>query len=559
MAMDNQTLWNLLTSGRQSSDGMLWSMGLGAGLPTQQQSDEGVGILGLNKLFGGGMNPDFNAQNFAASLNNPELQKILTSQVANKSYGTRTGSGNTSRLEQEFSALMRSNKSGSGLEHAQRAAADLSRYGVNSLSDLQAVQVPMGKYKGKDQLQTIYYNKTNGTLVPTDFGSSMKGEGGSYYTLMTTPQGQVVPKGTWTDTSDKNDLMTVAAMFAAPLGAAALGLGGSAGAISGGGGAGGGFGGGALSATEGATGLASLPQAGTWAQSALPTLGTGAGSWASPTALGGISGITDAGGLTLGNALSAGNAVGDAAGTFGTSSGVPSGAASSAYDTYNQGGSLLDNLFKNISNVPTSNPLANQGQQASAGGNNLVNLLASIYGAVDNSATDRTESLAQQMLKIGDPFGDQRQKYESLLAQSFDNPAGTYDQYRANDETFFNQLAAQNAARGRNTDAYKMGVEREAAFNNWLTNYRTQLGGFAGAQFDPSRMAGDYFNSMNTANLINDYNNKELVGTIGNIFGGGSQQSGGGLGSLISGGKDLYNAGKSVWDWGSSALGNLFS
>lgn len=58
--------------------------------------------------------------------------------------------------------------------------------------------------------------------------------------------------------------------------------------------------------TGGATGLSSLPSAGTWAQTATPALGAGAGSWTLPSALTGVSGATTAaGGLTLADALAA--------------------------------------------------------------------------------------------------------------------------------------------------------------------------------------------------------------------------------------------------------------
>ena len=57
---------------------------------------------------------------------------------------------------------------------------------------------------------------------------------------------------------------------------------------------------------SGATGLASLPNAGTWAQTALPATGAGAGSWTLPSALTGVSGATTVGGgLTLADAIAA--------------------------------------------------------------------------------------------------------------------------------------------------------------------------------------------------------------------------------------------------------------
>lgn len=78
--------------------------------------------------------------------------------------------------------------------------------------------------------------------------------------------------------------------------------------------------------TGGATGLSSLPAAGTWAQTATPALGAGAGSWTLPSALTGVSGATTAaGGLTLADALAAapgsGTTTAGAVGAGGTTSG----------------------------------------------------------------------------------------------------------------------------------------------------------------------------------------------------------------------------------------------
>jgi hypothetical protein len=68
--------------------------------------------------------------------------------------------------------------------------------------------------------------------------------------------------------------------------------------------AGGGAGGAGALAAEGATGLASLPAAGTWAQTAIPAVGAGAGSWTLPASLAGIEGATTvAGGFTMADAI----------------------------------------------------------------------------------------------------------------------------------------------------------------------------------------------------------------------------------------------------------------
>jgi len=100
---------------------------------------------------------------------------------------------------------------------------------------------------------------------------------------------------------------TLADMAAAgTLGTGAAGAAGGAVAGGGGWGGAGGAGGAGAAATEGATGLASLPGAGTWAQTAVPAVGSGAGSWTLPASLAGIDGATAAGGLTLADTIGSG-------------------------------------------------------------------------------------------------------------------------------------------------------------------------------------------------------------------------------------------------------------
>ena len=90
--------------------------------------------------------------------------------------------------------------------------------------------------------------------------------------------------------------MGIGQMAGLGVGAASGGAGGAA--------AGGGAGGAGALAAEGATGLASLPAAGTWAQTAIPAVGAGAGSWTLPASLAGIEGATTvAGGFTMADAI----------------------------------------------------------------------------------------------------------------------------------------------------------------------------------------------------------------------------------------------------------------
>jgi hypothetical protein len=61
------------------------------------------------------------------------------------------------------------------------------------------------------------------------------------------------------------------------------------------------------------------------------------------------------------------------------------------------------------------------------------------------------------------------------LQNSYKDPSSLYGQYSATDKQFYNDYMANAAAQGRATDAYKLGTAREAAYNNWLGQYRTNL------------------------------------------------------------------------------------
>jgi hypothetical protein len=370
MAKNNQDLYDIFVGGG-GKEGM---QALASMLGTWGKSGaDGIGAITENRQMAvAGL------EQYIGTLPQ-ELQGILRMPIANKG----TGGGNAATLEQEFLGLGgKGNTSGSAAQHARRMAGDLARYGVNSLSELKAVSVPMPGAKG-GQTVSVFYNTRTGNIVPTSFGSSMKGEGGSNYKLRNV-NGQVVPESIWRDTSDKGAIMGGLAVLGAGLGAGALfgGLGGSTGLLSAGGAAaeGAGAAGGLASAgaAGGATGLASLPAAGTWAQTALPALGAGAGAWTSPAALAGVSGITQAGGLTLGNAL---GGTGYQGGTFGTTGGAPSGAASSPWDTYSQTPTSSPGGTGSASNTSGATSPSGTGLPGTGTGSSLGSLLNTGIGA----------------------------------------------------------------------------------------------------------------------------------------------------------------------------------
>lgn len=127
------------------------------------------------------------------------LAYLRSAGVANK----KTGGGDVDNLTRELTTLGNNgmkwgNKAMQNAGQISRMAPDLARYGVRSLNDLVPVSVP--------GYGTLYYNRTNNMVVPVDFGSSMHGEGGTYFTLQNV-NGHVIPVTKWTDTSDKKSIM----------------------------------------------------------------------------------------------------------------------------------------------------------------------------------------------------------------------------------------------------------------------------------------------------------------------------------------------------------------
>ena len=89
--------------------------------------------------------------------------------------------------------------------------------------------------------------------------------------------------------------------------------------------------------------------------------------------------------------------------------------------------------------------------------------LAQILGAIGTTAANRQ-------------YTNQQKSLQGMMNESYSNPSSVYNnQYSALDKTFYKDLMAHAAAKGRATDAYKMGVQREAAFQNWLGQYRSGL------------------------------------------------------------------------------------
>lgn len=148
----------------------------------------------------------------------PSLQFLFDSKVANKA----AGAGNVDALSGELTRLWQNglkfgNKSGHSEEQIARMAPDLARYDVQSLSEIKPYSMP--DPTGRNETVDVFYNTRTGQVIPTKFGSSMKGEGGSGYRLVNV-NGQAVPVPVWKDTSDKQDILNVISTLGFVLGPA---------------------------------------------------------------------------------------------------------------------------------------------------------------------------------------------------------------------------------------------------------------------------------------------------------------------------------------------------
>lgn len=371
-------------------------------------------------------------------------ENIRNMQIASKTYGSEIGRGDTARLTQEFQYLMPKTKSGSAAENAARAAADLARYGVNSLSEIKSERIPIAGGKGYTD---VFYNSATGAIIPAEFGSSMQGEGGSYFSLKNA-NGQAVPTAAWTDTSDKQELGTIAAMFGTVLGGAALGN-----ALLGGGSA--------ASGVAGAEAAAAAGAAPTGFAGTAPAMGAAAGEWTLPGALSGVSGATQAaGGATLATAL---GSPGYAGGLFGTSGG-PTGAAAQAWDAYNQG-SWLDRFKSAAKDLFSPDAATRQGAEEiikQVGGEQGVgdSILKTLQGTGGNMAgLDAITNALGGAYGLLNPF-DYNQKLPDQMALAQQQS----DLNRANAEWALNQNRVN-----QNTPFANIGWTKDAN-GNWVQN-----------------------------------------------------------------------------------------
>jgi hypothetical protein len=233
----------------------------------------------------------------------------------------------------------------------------------------------------------------------------------------------------------------------------------------------------AAAGAAGETGLGTLPAAGTWANTATPALGAAAGEWTAPAALEGIAG-----------------------------SAVPAAGGPSLWDT-------------------VSNTITKLGTTAIENFNkNPIGFLGKIIsGAWDNKqARDmekETKQRGEDLVDRADPFGPQRAKYQELLRQSYDDPAGLFNspEYQGMANLFTEQINRRDAAKGR-TEAGVLPrtMELQDNFMKWLGNYREGLQKAAGTGMDPTGMGATAMSEASKA-MNTSYNS---YGSIPNAIAG---------------------------------------
>ena len=256
---------------------------------------------------------------------------------------------------------------------------------------------------------------------------------------------------------------------------------GAAGAAGVGGAAGAGGGGGTINAFDPAltggtqTGLGTLPNAGTWAQTTIPAAGGQAGVWTLPESLAGVSGATGfgSGAGYLGDALqNIGNTMPNVAEGAGITTGAPA-ANSSLWDT-----------IRNIGSRVGSNVVSNLSDSRNWGG--LISGLYDIYN--NNRISDKLTNTAENLQQAADPFGGQRSYYQGLLKDSYANPTGVYNspEYQSLDKIFSGNIERKDAAAGRRSQYASREDLRQNNFFNYLNNYRSGLLSPSGANIAPN-------------------------------------------------------------------------
>lgn len=326
-----------------------------------------------------------------------------------------------------------------------------------------------------------------------------------------------------------------------------------------GGGIGGGMGG--LGGTAAAkTGLGTLPTAGTWAQTAVPTLGAGAGQWTLPAALSGVEGATTvAGGLTLGDGLA--HAFDNIPIPYeGLTTTVPEGAYDSPLgngEGWNPTNYTKDpSMWDKITNILKPNPASTAAQAATQGtgdstgasgyldkiATNLANnprdvlgIIAGLYGLYQNNQTSQDlGGLASDLAEKSDPFGSQRSQYQTRLKESYDNPMSIYNspEYQGLADMYRKKIEAKDAAAGRRSQYSARELEMQSNFLNYLQGYRKDLASLAGAGISPNTSSSA---NASMASIQSGNNMEDVIGILSYLFPNSSKVSRDGSSSSTKG------------------------
>jgi len=254
-------------------------------------------------------------------------------------------------------------------------------------------------------------------------------------------------------------------------------------------------------AGAGANGLASLPSAGTWAQTAVPGLAEAGGAAATAGSLTGGAGYLN----TLTNAgLPIDAATGAMTGAGGIAGGASGGGTSFIDELIGKATSGLSNittpenalkLAGSVASAVGGGGAAGAGGMGSGGEFNWLNALSGLTNAYGNyDASAKMEELYNNLLARGDYFTrTDRAPYRDQLYRSYNDP-----NYLQNDPGWAGQrnltiqdVSADMSRRGYNLSGNEIQELGKQLINNqskYLQGQQQNLANVAGAQFGPEWM-----------------------------------------------------------------------
>lgn len=248
-------------------------------------------------------------------------------------------------------------------------------------------------------------------------------------------------------------------------------------------------------------------------------------------------------GLSQTYGISSPDATASQSNALSTQPSLDAGGSTGGTETFDAGGGNLGTSYGSQS-VPSNSPLAQLGsnyntpdQSLGEVGRSAVDKLTNpnaqdylgrawqtgINKVMDNPIASATKGLGtlysmyqnqqaanalKKMASQADPFASQRGQYQQLLSQSYTNPEAIYNSgpFQGIQDLFSKQIAARDAAAGRNSQYGARAAELQNNFMNYLQNYQKNLSGLAGAQFGPGTglqagMAGVGYANRNPAIL----------------------------------------------------------